>query len=47
VDYLGFGTKLRAQDPDLYNKIDWDKTFQNIPVEVTVDSKVTMLALSK
>lgn len=47
VDYLGFGTKLRAQDPDLYNKIDWDKTFQNIPVEVTVDSNITMLALSK
>lgn len=47
VDYLGFGTKLRAQDPDLYNKIDWDKTFQDIPVEVSVDSDISMLALSK
>lgn len=47
VDYLGFGTKLRAKDPDLYNKIDWDKTFQDIPIEVSVDCDISMLALSK
>ncbi|MCL4441206.1 MAG: Ger(x)C family spore germination C-terminal domain-containing protein [Firmicutes bacterium] len=27
VDYLGFGTKLLDMHPDIYNKIDWDRTF--------------------
>lgn len=47
VDYLGFDSVLRQQDPALYQKLDWNQVFPTIPVHVRVESRISRFGLSK
>lgn len=47
VDYLGFGTILKRHEPEIAKKLDWDKTFPDVPVDVEVNSTVNLIALSR
>ncbi|OKP91009.1 hypothetical protein A3844_03950 [Paenibacillus helianthi] len=42
VDVAGFGTKVRIENPRIWNKLkeDWDEEFSEMPVEVKVNVKI-------
>jgi len=46
VDYLGFGEAFKRSDPHAFAKLDWDKTFTDIPINVEVTASVTRFGLS-
>lgn len=47
VDYLGFGKKLKAYDPDTFENIDWASTFPDVPVNIEVESKILNFGLAR
>lgn len=46
VDYLGFGEVLKRNDLETYKKLDWEKLFPDIPIDVQVNASVTRFGLS-
>lgn len=47
IDYLDFGTILKRSKPEIAEKLDWDKTFPNVPVDIEVKTTVNLIALSR
>ncbi|MGI6685251.1 MAG: Ger(x)C family spore germination protein [Bacillota bacterium] len=47
VDYLGFGQILRQTKPKVYAKINWQETFPNIPIDVSVNATVKQFGMTK
>ncbi|MDW7675102.1 MAG: Ger(x)C family spore germination protein [Bacillota bacterium] len=46
VDYLGFGAVLNKRMPKIYRELNWEKMFPIIPIDVTVQSKITRTGIS-
>lgn len=46
VDYLGFGEILKSNDLQTYKKLDWEKVFPEVPIDVQVNASVTRFGLS-
>jgi spore germination protein KC len=46
ADYLGFGEAFKRNNPQVFAKLDWEKTFPDIPINVEVTASVTRFGLS-
>lgn len=46
VDYLGFGEALRRYDPRTFKKLDWEKAYPDIPVQIKVEARISQFGLS-
>ncbi|MFA5881301.1 MAG: Ger(x)C family spore germination protein [Eubacteriales bacterium] len=47
IDYLGFGKALEKSNPEYYKKLDWEKTFPSVPVNIEVKTGISMVSLSR
>jgi spore germination protein KC len=47
IDYLGFDRALIKNDPELYKKLDWQKVYPTIPVEIKVDVHVPTVGVER
>jgi len=46
-DILGFGRKVRAFHPDLWNQGDWQKTYADLPIEVEVNVRMKLTNIAE
>ncbi|WP_028307942.1 Ger(x)C family spore germination protein [Desulfitibacter alkalitolerans] len=46
VDYLGFDMAMKKRMPRIYEGLDWEETFPNIPINVEVQAHITRFGLA-